>query len=66
MVYVRKDHSFLKFFWVGFPSGNPTILLSFKKKDQAFNKFLTHINLQTNSENAAGSSRGRPAMSRAC
>ena len=54
------------FFWVGFPSGNPTIPLSFKKKDQAFNKFLTYISLQTNSLNAAGSSRGSPAMSRAC
>ncbi len=41
-------------------------VFSYKKRREAFNKYLYHMNLQTNSLNAAGSSRGRPAMSRAC
>ena len=39
---------------------------SFKKSCEAFNEYLSYISLQTSSENAAGSSKGKPAMSRAC
>lgn len=53
----EKDFSPVKFFWCRF---------SFKKSGEASNKILSYINLQTNSLNAAGSSRGNPAMSRAC
>ena len=53
----KKESLFLKVLFGPF---------SFKKKDRALNKHLYYINLQTSSENAAGSSRGNPAMSRAC
>ena len=55
MVQARKNHSFLKFFLVLFLS---------RKRIGLY--FIPYINLQTSSENAAGSSRGSPAMSRAC
>ena len=39
---------------------------SFKKSCEAFNEHLYYINLQISSENAAGSSRGSPAINLAC